>query len=56
MKKYIQPYTEIIPSTTSENLLFKGSYDIDNLTPSGDEPIEVGSDANSYNQSLWDEE
>ena len=56
MKKYIQPYTEIIPSKTSEKLLLEGSHDIGNLTPS-DEPIEVGGDnTNSFSKSLWDEE
>ena len=57
MKKYIQPYTEIIPSTTSENLLLEGSYAMETIKPGEGGPIEVGGDeANTFNKSLWDEE
>lgn len=57
MKKYIQPFIEIIPSTTSENLLLEGSHDIEKIEPGEGGPIEVGGDeANTFNKSLWDEE
>lgn len=57
MKRYIQPFTEIIPLMTIENLLLGGSDQVNPLQP-GDDIIIDGDEreTNSTSRSLWDEE
>ena len=55
----MQPSTEIIPLTMTDNLLLEGSDGTNPLTPGTE--IVIGGDLpsspnNSTNKSLWDEE
>ena len=57
MKRYIQPFAEIITVMTAEDLLLGGSDDVAPLDPGGQ--IDVGGDdpdPNPVNRSLWDED
>ena len=58
MRKYIKPNTEIIPSMTAENLLLKGSDDVNRLDQQPTDLVVGGDDnsSNTFNKSLWDEE